>query len=220
MPEATDLRRALYKATEQFLVGDAPALADELTDALLANSAGVARIRKSIAAGDPVAAEVLAVDEAFGRSVTLARKLSSAIRSYDDPGGYVAVAPLVRDLGRHLASSMPGGVAFTVRVGTSHAIAAMPSSELRSVLAKLIRRTYEGVLDGREFVLEVLDGQGADASVPEVHIILGHGALTAGTAADAADQVRDAVNARGGWVAPCATAGRGATVVVSLPSPC
>jgi hypothetical protein len=219
MPEPIDLRRALYKATEQFLVGDAPALADELTDALLVISARVARLKKAVAPDDPLAVEVHAVDEAFARSVALARKLSSAIRNYQDPGAYVAVGTMARDFGRHISTSLPSGMSFTVRIDSNHPIAVMPPSELRRILAKLIRRTIGDVPDGGEFVLEVIDGRGT-TNEPAIRIVLGHEALSAGVAADAADQVRDVVNARGGWVEPCATPGHGATVVVSLPTPC
>jgi hypothetical protein len=220
MPDATDLRAAVYKATEEFLVGDGPALVDELTDALLGISARVAQLRRTVAPEDAGAAELRAIDEAFAQSVTLARSLSVAIRAYQDPGGYVGVAAMVRDLGRQVSTSLPGGVAFTVRIASNPAIAAVPSSELRRILAKLIRRTSHGVSSRVEWVLEVVDGCATDAPERAVRIILGHDALSAAAAADAADQVRSAVNARGGWVQPCATVGRGATVVVSLPTPC
>jgi hypothetical protein len=167
-----------------------------------------------------VGAELGAVDEAFAQSVTLARKLSVAIRAYQDPGSYVGVAAMVRDLGRQVSPSLPTGVTFTVRIASNPAIAAMPSSELRRVLAKLIRRTCVGISDHGEWVLEVVDGRATDSRERAIRIVLGHDALTAAAAADAADQVRDAVNARGGWVQACATLDRGATVVVSLPAPC
>src|SRR5579859_6337940 len=99
MRDPTDLHRALYKATEQFLVGDAPGLADELTDALLVVSARVSRLRKTVSSRNPVATEVSAVDEAFAQTVTLARRLSAALRAHQEPGGYVAVESTVRDLG-------------------------------------------------------------------------------------------------------------------------
>jgi hypothetical protein len=220
MPDATDLRAAVYKATEEFLVGDGPALVDELTDALLGISARVAHVCRTVALEDPGAAELRAVDDAFAHSVTLARRLSVAIRAYQDPGGYVGVAAMVRDLGRQVSTSLPSGVAFSVRIGSNPAIAAMPSSELRRVLAKLIRRTSHDVSNRVEWVLEVVDGRTTDTRERAIRIVLGHDALSAAAAADAADQVRSAVSARGGWVQPCATIGRGATVVVSLPTPC
>ena len=220
MTDATDLRGAVHKATEQFLAGDAPALIDELTDALLVVSSRVAGLRSAVAPEDPVAAELRAVDEAFAQSVALTRKLSIAIKALQDPSGYVGVAAMVRDLGRQLSTSLPNGVALTVRIGSNPAIAAMPSSELRRVLAKLIRRTCSCMSDRSEWVLEVVDGGATDTHQRAIRIVLGHDALSAAAAADAADQVRDAVDASGGWVQPCATLGQGATVVVSLPTPC
>jgi hypothetical protein len=219
-----DSRRLLREATERFLVGDAPALAAELTDALLLVSARVASLRRRAPKRGRIADEVRSVDEAFARSVALARQLSVAIRAHRDPGAYVAAGDIVRELGRQLAASLPEGTALTVRCSSDPALATISPSELRRVLATLIRRTVDS-MDERENELvievsEVMEARATEALEPAIRIVVRHDALLAAAAADAADQVRDMVSARGGSVEPCATTGKGAAVVVSLRAAC
>jgi hypothetical protein len=224
MPNPADFRRILREATEQFLVGDAPALAAELTDALILVSARVANLRRRAPRTGPLAEEVRAVDEAFGRSVVLVRELSTAIRAHRDPGAYVAAGDIVRELGRQLAVSLPEGTALTIRCSSNPALATISPSELRRVLVTLIRRTVDGMGEGGcELVIEVsevMEARATETLEPAIRIVVRHDALLAAAAADAADQVRDMVNARGGSVQPCATTGRGAAVVVSLRAAC
>jgi hypothetical protein len=211
--------RAVHDATDQFLVGDASALADELTDALVSVSANVAALRKRVPASDDIARDLRALDEAFGRTVALARRLSTAIRQQQDPGAFADVARIARDLGRHLVPVMPEGVALTVTGASSPTLAAMAPSEVRRVLSLLFRRVIEGLAERRgELTLEVREQRGQSASPPEVRVQIAHRALKLGSAADAAEDVRASVNASGGSVEPCAQTGGGAAVVVLLPA--
>ncbi len=210
---------AVREAIEQFLLGDAPTLADELTDALRATSAHVARFRERIPNRGPLAEDMNAVENAFAHSIALTQRLSVAIRANGDPGACAATAGIARELGRRLASAMPEGTAFTAVCPSSPALAAMPPPRMRRVLATLVRRLVDRSLDrGGDVVLEVEEV--TEATSPSVRIVVGSGGLPPGAAADAADDVRPHVNACGGSVEPCARPGGGASVVVVLPRVC
>ncbi len=217
----TDLGRAVRDATEQFLVGDAPALADELTDALLSVSALVSAFRKHLPAKGAIADDLGSIDDAFSRSVVLARKLSTAIRAHRDPGAFADVARIARDLGRHIAPAMPEGTAFTVLCPSSPAVAKMPPPELRRVLSMLVRRVFDGLVErAGDLTLEVTEVRSRPASPADVRVLIGHRGLGASSAAEAADDVRSNVNGAGGSVEPCARPKGGAAVVLLLPSAC
>jgi hypothetical protein len=225
MATGNDLQSVVREATEQFLVGDAPALAGELTDALIVVSARVGHLRRTFEAR-PVAGsddnpalggELNAIEEAFGRSVDLARQLSQAIRAHRAPGAYASAANIARELGRQLASSMPDPMRLALRCPPGPVLAMIPPSELRRILVVLVRRVVEGVGDGGgELALEV----GEIKSTGEARIIVGHPRLRPAAAADAADQARELVHAWGGSVDPCARTSGGAAVVVVLPGAC
>jgi hypothetical protein len=218
---STDRGRAVHDATEQFLVGDASALADELTDALLAVSAHVSSLRKRLPAEDAFANDMKTIDEAFALSVALARRLSLAIRDHRDPGAYADVGRIARDLGRHLTDAMPEGIAFSIVCPTAPTLAAVSPSEVRRVLSLLVRRVLEGLVERRgDLTLEVTETRGGPRTPAEVRVQIGHRGLRPSVAADAAEDVRANVNANGGSVEPCARTGGGAAVVVLLPSAC
>lgn len=213
--------RRLRDATEQFLVGDGPALADQLAEALFVLSGDIGRLRRTIPTAGPVADEMQGIDDALTACVGLARRLSSAIRSHVEPGSYTDAARIARDLGRRLAPTMPEGTTLNVVCSQAPALATMSSSELRRVLAVLVRRLAVGLRSpSGELALEVVEDRAPPPKRPTVKLLLGHRALTTADAADAAADVRQDVNARGGSVEPCERKGGGATVVVSLPSAC
>ncbi|HEX3772120.1 MAG TPA: hypothetical protein VHV30_14690 [Polyangiaceae bacterium] len=200
-------------------MGDAAALADELTEALLSVSANVSTLRKRLPATDVFARDMRALDDAFGRAVALARRLTLAIREQSDPGAFADVARIARDLARHLVPVMPEGVALTVTCAPSPTLAAMAPSEVRRVLSLLFRRVIEGLAERRgDLTLEVGEQRTHTAGPTEVRVQLAHRALRLGAAADAAEDVRPSVNASGGSVEPCAQTGGGAAVLVLLPA--
>jgi hypothetical protein len=219
-----DLQTVVRDVTEQFLVGDAPALAAELTDVLIVVSARVGRLRRTLepdpaAGGDGQAlgGDLQAIEEAFARSVDLARRLSQAIRAHRAPGAYASASNIARELGRQLASSMPEPMRLGLRCPPGPVLAMIPPSELRRILAVLVRGVVDGVGDGGgELSLEVSE---AKASA-EARIVVGHPRLRPAAAADAADQARELVHAWGGSVDPCARTRGGAAVVLSLPGAC
>jgi len=211
--------RAVRDATEQFLVGDASALADELTEALLAVSAHVAAFSRRVPAHGPLARDLRAIDEAFAQSVAVARRLSVAIRTHRDPGAYADVARIARDLGRHLVPAMPGGLALTIVCPTGPVLVAVPPPDVRRVLSLVVRRLLEGLADRPgELTLEVGEVRSRPTPPADVRVQIGHRHLRPGVAADAAEDVRANVNAAGGSVEPCARPGGGAAVVLLLPS--
>jgi hypothetical protein len=233
MATGSELDDVVREATEQFLIGEAPELAGELTNALIAVSARVAHLRRKVGAKTPAArseasldSELGAIEEAFGQSVDLARRLSQAIRSHRAAGSYAAVASIARELGRQLGSAMPGPMRLVLRCPQGPVIATIPPSELRSVMVILVRRVIEAVSEGAsggareaggELSLEVSEPR---ASAPEARIVVAHAGLRPAAAADAADQVRELVHAWGGSVEPCARTNGGASIVVLLPSAC
>jgi hypothetical protein len=209
----------LRAATDQFLVGDGPALADQLADALFALSADVARLRRATPTQSPVASDVQGIDDALTACVGLARRLSTAIRAHAEPGSYTDAARIARELGRHLAPTMPEGTSLSVVCPPSPTLAMMASSELRRVLVVLVRRMLSDLGSSRgELGLEVVAERHEPPERPVVKLLIGHRALAAAEAASAAADVRSEVNARGGSVEPCARKGGGTTVVVSLPA--
>jgi hypothetical protein len=223
MASVNDLQSVVREATEQFLVGDAPALAGELTDALIVVSARVARLRRSFETpqtgerDEGLDGELRAIDEAFGRTVDLARRLSQAIRAHRAPGAYASAANIARELGRQLGSSMPEPMRLALHCPAGPVLAMIPPSELRRILVVLVRRVVEGVGDGGgELLLEVSEIR----SSREARIVVGHPKLRPAAAADAAEQARELVHAWGGSVDPCARAMGGAAVVVVLPGAC
>lgn len=224
MLSASDLQTVVREATEQFLVGDAPALAGELTDALIVVSARVGRLRRDLDADRPLGSgekvlggELHEIEEAFARSVDLARRLSQAIRAHRAPGAYASTANIARELGRQLASSMPEPMRLGLRCPTGPVLAMIPPSELRRILVVLVRRVVEGVGNGGgELSIEVSEAKTSG----EVRVVIGHPRLRPAAAADAADQARELVHAWGGSVDPCARAREGAAVVVLLPGAC
>ncbi len=214
-----ELERRVRDATDQFLVGDGPALADQLAEALFVVSADVSRLRRVAVEHSPEAAEVTSIDDALSACVSLARRLSIATRSHSDPDGYTDAARIARDLGRHLAPSMPEGATLSIVCPPTPVLARMPSSELRRTLAILVRRLVVGLLaSSGELVLEVVEERPRAARHPTVKVLVGHRGLGHAQAASAADAVRSDVNARGGSVEPRPRAGGGTAVVVSLPS--
>lgn len=220
---AIDAAQRVDDATDPFLVGEGPALADQLAEALFVVSADVARLRRTTSDHSNVVEELRSVDDALSACVGLARRLSTAVRSHAEPGNYADAAGIARDLGRHLAQALPEGTTLSVVCAASPALVAMPSSELRRVLAVLVRRVVTAlVAPSGELALEVVDGDRARGrrQSPFVKVFVGHGALEPNQAAAAADDVRPQVNARGGSVEPCARRGGGAAIVVSLPSAC
>jgi hypothetical protein len=229
MGNGSNLDDVVREATEQFLVGEAPGLAGELTNALIAVSARVARLRRTVGGKASAAraeasldGELGAIEEAFGESVDLARRLSLAIRSHRAAGSYAAVASIARELGRQLGSAMPEPMRLVLRCPQGPVIATIPPSELRSLMVILVRRVIDAVTEGArdaggELSLEVNE---ARASAPEARITVAHPRLRPAAAADAADQVREIVHAWGGSVEPCARTSGGAAVVVLLPSAC
>jgi hypothetical protein len=225
MTSGSDLQTVVREATEQFLVGDAPALAGELTDALIVVSARVGQLRRRFDADPPGAGsreqvlegEVRAIEESFARSIDLARRLSQAIRAHRAPGAYASAANIARELGRQLASSMPEPMRLGLRCSPGPVLAMIPPSELRRILVILVRRVVEGVGDGGgELSLEVTEIKASG----EARLVVGHPKLRAAAAADAADQAREIVHAWGGSIDPCARTGGGAAVVVLLPGAC
>jgi hypothetical protein len=218
---ATDLGRAVRDATEQFLVGDAALLADNLSEALIVLSARLAAFRKRLPARGVLAFEMQSVDEAFTGSVVVARKLSAAIRAHRDQGAYADVARVARDLGRHLAPALPEGTEFTIACPSTPALATMPPSDVRRVLSMIVRRLLESLGGSTgDLALEVSEVRSGSQSRAEVRVFVGHGALRPSVAADAADDVRSSVNANGGSVEPCARHGGGAAVALLLPGAC
>jgi len=209
-------------ATDPFLVGEGPALADQLAEALFVVSADVARLRRTTPDHSPIADELRGIDDALSACIGLARRLSTAVRSHAEPGNYADAAGVARDLARHLASAMPEGTALNVVCTASPALVTMPSSELRRVLAVLVRRVLAGLaVPAGELTLEVVEDRARGRRhSPTVKLFVGHGTLEPSQAAAAADDVRAHVNARAGSVEPCARRGGGAAVVVSLPSAC
>ena len=224
MASGNNLQSVVREATEQFLVGDAPALAGELTDALIGVSARVGRLRRSFEALPPVAGdgealrgELRVIEEAFGSSVELARRLSQAIRAHRAPGAYASAANIARELGRQLASSMPEPMRLALVCPAGPVLARIPASELRRILVVLVRRVVDGVGDGGgELALEVTEAKASR----EARLVVGHPKLSPTAAADAADQARELVHAWGGSVDPCARTRGGAAVVVLLPGAC
>jgi hypothetical protein len=206
-------------ATDQFMVGDGPALADQLAEALFVLSADVARLRRATPEEHPVAGELQGIDDALSACVGLARRLNAAIRSHAEPGNYTDAARIARDLGRLLAPTMPEGTALNVVCPPTPALATMPSSELRRVLSTLVRRLVVGLRAPMgELALEVTEDRSRPVRGARIKLVIGHRALGAAEAAGAADDVRSEVNARGGSVEPCVRKGGGAAVVVSLPA--
>src|SRR5580658_5404483 len=191
----SEVGRVLRETSEQFLVGDAPVLVDELTAALLVVSARAARVRQHIGVKEPVLAEMRSLDEAFSRAVSLARKLSAAIRAHRDSGSYVAAATVVRELGRQLTTSLPDREVCSMRLSPDPAIVSMPAAELRRVLVALLRIAGESVGSG-QLLLEVDSERATEKSDSIVRIVIGHHALKQAIAAQAAEQVREVVNAR------------------------
>jgi|SRR5580704_6670370 hypothetical protein len=225
MATGNDLRSVVRDATEQFLVGDAPALAGELTDALIVVSARIGLLRRSVEArpapdgslDEPLDGDLRAIEEAFGRSVDLARRLSQAIRAHRAPGAYASTANIARELGRQLGASIPEPMRLALRCPTGPVLAMIPPSELRRILVVLVRRVVDGVGDGGgELSLEVSEAK----TSREARVVVGHPKLQPAAAADAADQARELVHAWGGSVEPCARARGGAAVVVLLPGAC
>jgi hypothetical protein len=225
MLSGSDLRTVVREATEQFLVGDAPALAGELTDALIVVSARVGRLRRKLEGDGPapgsreqiLGGELHEIEEAFTRSVDLARRLSQAIRAHRAPGAYASMANIARELGRQLASSMPEPMRLGLRCPSGPVLAMIPPSELRRILVVLVRRVVDGVGDGGgELSIEVSEPRASG----EVRVVIGHPRLRPAAAADAADQARELVHAWGGSVDPCARTRDGAAVVVLLPAAC
>lgn len=216
----SEVGRGLREAGEQFLVGDAPLLIDELTAALLVVSARAARVRQHVGVKEPVLAEMRSLDEAFSRAVALARKLSAAIRAHRDSGSYVAAATVVRELGRQLTTSLPDRDVCSLRLSPDPAIVTMPAAELRRVLVALLRIAGESVGNAGPLLLEVDAERATEDRNSVVHIVLGHRGLKQGIADQAAEEVREIVNARGGSVETRMTSGGAASVVVSLPGVC
>jgi hypothetical protein len=219
---AIDAAQRVHDATDPFLVGGGPALADQLAEALFVVSAHVARLRRTTPDDSPVVEELGSIDDGLSVCIGLARRLSTAVRSHAEPGNYADAAGIARDLGRHLAEAMPEGTTLNIIRTSSPALVAMPSSELRRVLAVLVRRvvTARAPLSG-ELALEVIEDRARGRrQAPIVKVFVGHGALEPNQAAAAADDVRPLVNASGGSVEPCARRGGGAAIVVSLPSAC
>ncbi len=220
----------LSDATEQFLVGDAPALAGELTDALIVVSGNVARLRRSTSKSkcppgkaskskrEALQGDLRAMEEAFGRSIDLARRLSQAIRAHRASGAYASVASIARELGRQVGAALPETMRLSLRCPPGPVLAMIPPSELRRILALVVRRVIEGVGDGGgELSLEVSEAKASDR---EARIVVGHPRLRPDVAADAAEQARELVHAWGGSIEPCARTSGGAAVVVLLPSAC
>jgi hypothetical protein len=225
MVSGSDLQAVVREATEHFLVGDAPALAGELTDALIVVSARVGRLRRDLNADPPapgsseyvLGSELHAIEEAFARSIDLARRLSQAIRAHRAPGAYASAANIARELGRQLASSMPEPMRLGLECPSGPVLAMIPPSELRRILVVLVRRVVEGVGDGGgELSIDVSEAKASG----EARIVIGHPRLRPAAAADAADQARELVHAWGGSVDPGARTRGGAAVVVLLPGAC
>jgi hypothetical protein len=215
----SEVGRVLREAGEQFLVGDAPSLVDELTAALLVVSARAARVRQHIVK-EPMLGEMRSLDEAFARAVNLARKLSAAIRAHRDSGSYVAAASVARELGRQLATSLPNREVCSMRLSPDPAIVTMSPAELRRVLVSLLRVAAEDVDNGSPLSLEVDAERAADTGDSVVRIVVGHRGLRRASASRAADEVRQVVNARGGSVEARTTDGGATAIVVSLPGVC
>jgi hypothetical protein len=223
MVPSSDVSRVLREAGDQLLVGDAPSLVDELTAALLVVSARVARIRQHVGPKDsvsPVSTEMRSFDEAFSRAVSLARKLSAAIRAHRDSGSYVAATIVARELGRQLTTLLPDQEVCSMRLSADPAIVTMPAGELRRVLVTLVRVMVEGAENGGALVLEIEVERATPSRAAVVRVILGHPTLRAAAAERAADDVREMVNARGGSVEVHSTSGSAAAVIVSLPGVC
>jgi hypothetical protein len=216
----SDVSRVLREAGEQFLVGDAPLLIDELTAALLVVSARAARVRQHVGVKEPVLGEMRSLDEAFSRAVSLARKLSAAIRAHRDSGSYVAAATVVRELGNLLSTSLPNREVCSMRLSADRAIVPMPAAELRRVLVTVLRIAGDSVGLGGPLLLQVETEHATETQPSVVRIALGHEALNQATATRAANEVRPVVNARGGSVEARTTGGGAAAIVVSLPGAC
>jgi hypothetical protein len=214
-------RHRVREATDQFLVGEGPALADQLFEALFVLSGDIARLRRATPQPSPEADGMHTIDDALTACVGLARRLSMAVRAHEEPGSYTDAARIARDLGRHLGPTMPDGTTLNVVCPPSPALATMPSSELRRVLATLVRWLVAGAgSPPGELALEVVEDRPRPPGRSTVKLLIGHTALAVDDAAAAAAAVRAEVNARGGSVEPSARKDGGATVVVSLPSAC
>ena len=219
---AVEAAQRVHDATDSFLVGEGPALADQLAEALFVVSADVARLRRTTSHHSSVADELRGIDDALAACIGLARRLSTAVRSHAEPGNYADAVGVARDLARHLAPALPEATTLNVVCPASPALVAMPPSELRRVLALLLHRVVAGLIaPSGELALEVVEDRARGRrQAPTVKLFVGHGALEPSQAAAAADAVRAQVNARAGSVEPCARRGGGAAVVVSLPSAC
>jgi hypothetical protein len=214
---ADDAATLLLEATEHFLVGDGPVLAEQLAEGLFMVSAEIGRLRKAGAGGE--ADDMRAVDQAISACVRLARRLSEATRAQAEPGSYADAARIARDLARYLSPAMPEGTRLNVVCPPWPALVRMPANELRQVFATLARRLAGDVKHTPgELALEVVDDKLRSLRRPMVKVFLGHGALTREQAGAAVADVRLEVNACGGSVEPCARRGGGAAVVLSLPS--
>ncbi|HLK35405.1 MAG TPA: hypothetical protein VKU41_01550 [Polyangiaceae bacterium] len=215
--DSIDIQSAGRRAAEEFLAADALALADELSGALLGIWSRVGDLRRRLSPCDALLGDFAAIEFACARAVHLARRASEAIVDQGGPRAHAAAASMVRELGRLLVASLPDDVGCVVQVRSEPALVAMHPSELRRVLAGVVRGALHGNRAG-DLLLEVADAGATHA--PMVRIVLCRSRLSPATAADAADSVRELVGACGGDVQACATPGGGAAVVVTLPSPC
>ena len=109
--------------TEQFLVGDAPALAGELTDALIVVSARVGaappRLRGPPARSRrPRRPSTATFEPSRRRSAAASISPAGSRRRFEPtarPGAYASAANIARELGRQLGSSMPEPMRLALR---------------------------------------------------------------------------------------------------------
>ena len=107
-----------------------------------------------------------------------------------------------------------------MRVSRDPAIVTMPATELRRVLVAVLGIAGESVAGGRPLLLEVDAERATETHDSVVRIAVGHEDLKQAAAIQAADEIRQIVNARGGSVETRTTAGGASAVVVSLPGVC
>lgn len=179
---------------------------DQLGESLILSSAALARVRRASRGGSALEREVQAVDEAFSRSISLARALRERLLASFD-GEYASLANAAREVVRRLHATLDGEARISLHCDVAPVVVTGTAAQLRYIVGALLNRALE--LD-RDVAVLVRDAWSGSRRVGE--LVVRYRGDVDEERRELAHDVQAAVSALGGALA--ITADRDHTLVV------
>jgi hypothetical protein len=119
-------------------------LAQDLINLLMEISARISKTRRAVAQGSAVELDLDAVDDAFGRALSITREMSQGLLSPRPRGVLTSVSEVVCEISALMAPTMPAGASLVTTYPTEPCVVACSPCLLRRSLVAVLASIVEG----------------------------------------------------------------------------